>query len=143
MFQWHNERAAGLVAYAPAHGLDPGSVAAQEGYFAEEAEARLPGWKSVSDLSSAAYIGHAYEGYGDNSTGTRVANAAHWLAMYDAQQYAGEGETHHTHVYLDGKKITSVVERNTVKKNRQVYGPSKHDGLAGLVPVDSGLQWDR
>ena len=82
MFQWNHERYAGLLAYARSHGLDPSSLAAQEGFFAAEAEAKVPGWKHAADLSAAGLISHAYEGYGDNSTGTRIANSKHFLALW-------------------------------------------------------------
>jgi hypothetical protein len=82
MFQWNKERYAGLLAYARSHGLDPSSLAAQEGFFAAEAEAKVPGWKHAADLSAAGLISHAYEGYGDNSTGTRIANSKHFLALW-------------------------------------------------------------
>jgi len=41
------------------------------------------GWKRVQDLSQAGVIGKRYEGYGDNSTGTRVENARNWLKRYN------------------------------------------------------------
>ena len=88
IFQWNHERYAALLAYSAAHGLDLHSLAAQEGFFATEAEAKIPGWKSVGDLSKAGLISHAYEGYGDNSTGTRIANSKHFLGLWQAHRNA-------------------------------------------------------
>ena len=174
MFQWNHERYAGLLAYARAHGLDPNSLAAQEGFFAAEAETKVPGWKHASDLSAAGLISHAYEGYGDKSTGTRIANSKHFLALWKdhaatsprvAEAYPDHGfhsSTVHaaalnaasssggehaiqltSNIHMDGKHVATSVQRHIVKRNRQQFGSSKHDGMAHLTPVDAGFQWER
>jgi hypothetical protein len=62
--------------------------AAQFEYFADEVEGKIPGgtavasWPQQRDLSHAGAISHAYEGYGDDSTETRVNNARKWLSAY-------------------------------------------------------------
>ena len=69
---------------------------AQFEYFADEAEGKIaggtavPGWKTVKDLAGAGQIGHAYEGFGDNSTGTRIGNARKWLRAYEESHAAAK-----------------------------------------------------
>lgn len=87
MFQWNRERLAGLKKFGGANWRD---FNVQVDYFAKEAEGRMPQWKSQGDLSHAGAIGKAFEGYGDDSTGTRVANAQKWLAHYNGNPITAE-----------------------------------------------------
>jgi hypothetical protein len=85
LFQWNRARLERLKAKYGDRWL---TDAAQFEYFADEVEGTIAGgtaiptWPQQRDLSNAAAIGRAYEGYGDNSTGTRVANAKKWLYAY-------------------------------------------------------------
>jgi len=81
-FQWNRDRLAALKAYATGHGEDWTTERAQEEFFANEAERKIPNWKTEHGFENAGEISHAYEGYGDNSTGTRVANAKAFLGRY-------------------------------------------------------------
>lgn len=83
LFQWNRERFAALQSFAARQGKDWHDFNTQVDFFAQEAEARNPGWKSVTSLANAGAIGWNYERYGDNSTGTRVANAQRWLRRYN------------------------------------------------------------
>jgi hypothetical protein len=84
-FQWNRMR---LHQLKMKYGDKWRTDAAQNEYFADEAEGKIPGgtsvkgWKSVPDLSRAGEISHEYEVYGDNSTGTRIGNARKWLRAY-------------------------------------------------------------
>lgn len=87
MFQWRNDRAAALRAYMAAH---PGLSAfdAQVDFFNEERQHRSgleASWHSMHDLSQAGAVGKVFEKYGDNSTGTRVANAHEWLRRWQSR----------------------------------------------------------
>jgi hypothetical protein len=80
MFQWNRDRLERLKAR---FGSQWQSKEAQYEFMADEAERMVPGWKSQPDLRNAGEIGYRYEGYGDNSTATRVANAQKWLETYE------------------------------------------------------------
>jgi hypothetical protein len=88
LFQWRGDRFTALQAYASANGKDWRDFNTQVDFFAKESEHRVPGWKGVKDLSNAGRIGWDYERYGDNSTGTRVANARGFLRGYQAHPAA-------------------------------------------------------
>jgi hypothetical protein len=79
MFQWNRAR---LHELKTKYGDQWRTDKAQYEYFADEAERMIPNWKSQTDLSHAGSISHAYEGYGDLSTGTRVGNAMRYLRLY-------------------------------------------------------------
>jgi len=83
LFQWHNDRALALKALAEKEHKDWKDLGVQEEFFANEAESRIPEWKAQQNLNDAGSISYRYEGYGDNSTATRVANAHAWLRGYD------------------------------------------------------------
>lgn len=90
MFQWNRGRLAALKKFGGANWKD---FNVQVDFMAKEAENMIPSWKGQQDLSRAGAIGKAYEGYGDNSTGTRVANANRWAGSYhpsaDATAFKG------------------------------------------------------
>jgi hypothetical protein len=85
LFQWNRTRLERLKA---TYGDRWRTDAAQFEYFADEVEGTvvggtaIPAWPQQRDLSRAAAISRTYEGYGDNSTGARVANAEKWLDAY-------------------------------------------------------------
>ena len=85
LFQWNRARLERLKAK---YGDKWQTDAAQFEYFADEVEGKIPGgtavpvWAQQGDLSQAGAISHAYEGYGDASTETRVNNARKWLSAY-------------------------------------------------------------
>ena len=109
-------------------------------------------------MSKAGLISNAYEGYGDNSTGTRIANSKHFLTAYNAHKMASAAnsvaavpdastpvsdayassdfghrshdvEEIHVHSHLDGKQVAHSVQKRIVKANRQVFGAGGHDRL--------------
>ena len=85
MFQWNNGRNNDTVngrraryeAFAAARGKSPTDFYTSLDFMDEERKgmSKLSGWDKENDLSNAGDISRAYEGYGDHSTGTRVANA--------------------------------------------------------------------
>ncbi len=79
MFQWNRKR---LHDLKMKYGDQWRTTKAQFEYFADESEKMMPGWKKEGDLSHAGRISHSYEGYGDNSTGTRIGNSRKWLREY-------------------------------------------------------------
>jgi hypothetical protein len=124
MFQWNHERLAALKAR---YGDKWQTARAQYEFFADEAEKRLPEWKRASDLSGAGYISHAYEGYGDNSTGTRVANAEQWLKAWGAR----------------GSAATSPARPVTPTPAPSTSGASPYVGFLKEPAWASGGTWDQ
>ena len=115
IFQWNRGRLDALKAYAAGHGEDWEKERTQEEFFANEAERKIPNWKSERDFSSAGEISHAFEGYSDNSTGTQIANAKSFLGRYwDHQKPVAFHAPEHPH---------SVVIRNQTGANvpRSLY----------------------
>jgi hypothetical protein len=93
-FQWNRGRLAALQELAAKEGKDWHDPSVQQEFFANESERMLPNWKTQNDLSHAGSISHAYEGYGDNSTGTRIGNSAAFLKRYHAA-HPDKPEPHH------------------------------------------------
>ena len=93
MFQWRNGRAAAFAAFKAAHpnlsafdaSVDFMNWERLHGGPDHAGSALERGWHAEHDLSHAGAIGKAYEGYGDNSTGTRVANAREWLRRWQSR----------------------------------------------------------
>lgn len=83
LFQWNRDRLVALKAYAEKTGHAWTEERTQQEFFANESERKIPNWKSERGFDSAGNISHRYEGYGDNSTGTRVANAREFLKRYN------------------------------------------------------------
>jgi hypothetical protein len=82
IFQWNRGRFVALQAFAASKGKSWDDKMVQYEFFADEAERALPNWKTQTSLDNAGTISHAYEGYGDDSTQTRVSNAQKWLDAY-------------------------------------------------------------
>lgn len=82
MFQWNRKRKHDLKLK---YGDRWRTQDAQEEYMADEAERMMPDWKKIHSLDNAGSISHRYEGYGDNSTGTRIGNSRKWLRTYREQ----------------------------------------------------------
>jgi Phage tail lysozyme len=126
MFQWNHERLAALKAR---YGDKWQTARAQYEFFADEAEKRLPEWKRAGDLSGAGYISHAYEGYGDNSTGTRVANAEQWLKAWGARGSAA---------VTPARPMTPT----PAPTSGSSVGISPTAGFATMPSWAAGAQWD-
>jgi Phage tail lysozyme len=86
MMQWNHGRFDALQAFAASQKKDWRDKDVQIDFLDAEARSKVPTWPSQPGLGSAGKISHAFEGYGDDSTGTREANAAKWLKTYQAQQ---------------------------------------------------------
>lgn len=86
MMQWNHERLSALQAFAASQKKDWRDRDVQIDFLDADARSKVPNWPSQQGLAMAGAISHAYEGYGDNSTGTREANAAKWLKAYQENQ---------------------------------------------------------
>lgn len=85
MFQWNHERFEALQAFAASRGKNWQDFDTQVDFLDAEARGKVPTWPSQHGLGMAGAISHAYEGFGDNSEGTRVANSGRWLKAYQSQ----------------------------------------------------------
>ena len=81
MGQWNRERLTALKEFAGKQGKNWQDFDTQVDFWAKEAAEKIPAWSGQKDLRGAGMISHLYEGYGDNSTGTRVANAERFLRI--------------------------------------------------------------
>lgn len=82
MYQWNRDRLARLKDFAAKRGKSASDFETNLDFMDEERKGRSAlerQWHKQTDLSNAGALGHLYEGYGDNSTGTRVQNARNWL----------------------------------------------------------------
>jgi len=113
MFQWNRKRLHDLKAK---YGDKWRTNEAQFPYFADEAERMVPGWKDVKDFSYAGGISHDYEGYGDNSTGTRIGNARKWLRTFQNQQ----GD-HSSPAVSTTREHTSMNDMSIYQQSRGVH----------------------
>jgi len=93
LMQWNHERLAALQAFAASNGKNWWDFDTQVDFLNAEARQKVPTWPSQRGLGMAGEIGHAYEGYGDESTGTRVANSARWLKIYQSHATAAAAES--------------------------------------------------
>ena len=89
MFQWRKDRFEALKAFAAAQHKPWQDRDVQIAFFDQESRSRIPKWKAQKDLSNAGAIGRIYEGYGDNSTSTRVGNAKNWLNVKITNETGG------------------------------------------------------
>jgi Phage tail lysozyme len=127
LFQWNRDRLLALKSYAEKTGRPWSDERVQEEFFANEAERKIPNWKTEHGFENAGEISHAYEGYSDNSTGTRIANAKAF-----EQRYA---EHHHNapHPFVAPHHPQSVVIRNQSGANvpRSVFSIAQPYASAG------------
>jgi hypothetical protein len=82
VMQWNRDRLTALKAYAASQGKPWTDYDTQIDFLVKEARSRVPTWPSQHGLGSAGAISHAYEGYGDNSTGRRIGNANKFYHMH-------------------------------------------------------------
>lgn len=85
MFQWNRGRLAALKEYAASQKANWQDFNTQVDFFNQEARAKIPTWAAQHSLAGAGSISHAYEGFGDNSEGTRVGNSARFLKLYNSR----------------------------------------------------------
>jgi hypothetical protein len=110
MFQWNRKR---LHDLKMKYGDKWRTNTAQYEYFADEAERMLPGWKKAADFSSAGQISHDYEGYADNSTGTRIGNARKWMRAFQSD--------HSSPAVSATKEHTSMNDMSLYQMNRGTH----------------------
>jgi hypothetical protein len=96
MMQWNRERLTALKAFASSRGASWQDFNTQADFLDQEARSKIPTWPSQRGLGLAGTISHEYEGYGDNSTGTREANSARFLKLYDAMQKTAANQRKYT-----------------------------------------------
>ena len=77
-----------LKNFASTQGKDWTDYDTQIDFLNKEARERVPAWPSQQGLGSAGAISHAYEGYGDNSTGTRIGNSSKFFQMHHGSHAA-------------------------------------------------------
>src|ERR1700731_1027217 len=87
LMQWNRERWLGFQSFRASHPelQDMALKAPYVDYQASRRSDITKAWKGVKDLRAAGAISHAYEGYGDSSTGTRIGNSQEWLRRYREQ----------------------------------------------------------
>ena len=147
MYQWNNGkfndtikgRRAQYERFAAARGKDPTDFYTSLDYMDEERK-HMPGledWHTQQDLSDAARISHAYEGYGDNSTATRVQNAANWLRAYQAAGSAApSAPTANAYTSSDGVMSDEALARYNAARAAFAAGAAPKP----LYPLMSGDQ---